>query len=116
GFDSFSYGSEDGDEQSKGKGLYFSNMAVDVSFRLDTEQSKTSDLSLVFNPKSMGFDQSLSTIRKASLGQGFPLSPSAILVGDGNGAPTQLGYVHVSPPTTFKSGGLGNEWYGLDLE
>ncbi len=115
-FDSFSYGSEEGAETLQNRGLYFSNMALNVDFNLDTEKNVTTDLSLVFSPAQIAFDVSLSAVRKASFAQAFPLSPSAILTGSGDNAPSQSGYVQVVPPTQFITGTLGSKWYGLDFE
>jgi hypothetical protein len=115
-FDCFSYGSETGAETLQNRGLYFSNMALNVSFKLDTEKNTTTDLSMVFSPGQIAFDVSLSAVRKASFAQGFPLSPSAILTGSGDNAPPQSGYVQVVPPTQFITGTLGSKWYGLDFE
>jgi len=115
-FDCFSFGSEKGQETVQNRGLYFSNMGLDVSFKLDTVKNVTSNLALVFAPDQVAFDLSLSTVRAASFAQGFPLSPSAILQGNGGNTPPQSGYVAVTPPVAFISGTLGTDWYGLDME
>lgn len=116
GFDLFSYGSEKGEELSKNKGLYFSGMALDVMFRMDTINNKTSDLTINFNPKQVAFDQSLSSTRIKGIARAFPLSASAILVGNDENTPQKTGYLHVTPPETFISGTLGKKWYGLDQQ
>lgn len=115
-FDCFSYGSENGQETVQNRGLYFSNMNLDVNFKLDTIKNVTSGLTLVFAPAQVAFDLSLSTVRAASFAQAFPLSPAAILQGSGGNAPPQAGYVAVVPPVEFISGTLGSNWFGLDLE
>ena len=115
-FDCFSYGSEKGNVALEGRGVYFSNMAVNVAFKLDTAHNTTSKMSFGFNPKHLAFDQSLSTIRKTSLGQAFPLSPHTILMGNGESTPSKQGYIHAVPPTDFISDPLENTWFGLDFE
>ncbi|HVV54422.1 MAG TPA: hypothetical protein VHC47_03805 [Mucilaginibacter sp.] len=114
--DCFSFGSEVGQETLQNRGLYFSNMGLDVSFTLNTVQNTTTDLSLVFSPTQVAFDMSLSTVRMASFAQGFPLSPAAIVQGTGGNTPSQGGYVAVTPPVDFIGGTLGSGWYGLDME
>lgn len=116
GFDFFSYGSEAGAELVSNQGLYFSNLALDLDFQLDTAQNSTSGLKFNFSTGRAAYDPSMSTLREASLAKAFPLRPSAILAGKGDNAPTKLGYIHVNPPETYLAEKLSPTWFGLDFE
>lgn len=115
-FDCFSYGSEKGQETQHNRGLYFSNLCLDVSFSLDTAANTTSGLEIVLNPDDVSFDQSLSTIRNNSFAAAFPVSPNAILRGSGDNTPKKLRYLQVVPPPDFSTAGLQPVWYAINFD
>lgn len=115
-FDCFSFGAPKGQELVPARGLYFSNLALDVSFKLDTKQNTTSGLSISPNISNTAFDQSLSTVRDKSFAAAFPISPNDILQGSGDNTPKKLNYLQVVPPVNFTTGGLQDTWYAVNFD
>lgn len=115
-FDCFSYGSEAGQETQHNRGLYFSNLSLDVSFSLNTVTNITSELKIVLNPNNVSFDQSMSTIRNKSFAAAFPVSPNSILQGSGDNTPKKLRYLQVVPPVDFSTAGIQPVWYAINFD
>ena len=115
-FDGFSFGAPKGQELVPARGLYFSNLALDVSFKLDTKQNSTSALAISLNTANTAFDQSLSTVRDKSFAAAFPISPNDILQGSGDNTPKKLNYLQVIPPVNFSTGGLQDAWYAINFD
>jgi hypothetical protein len=115
-FDCFSFGAPKGQEGVPARGLYFSNLALDVSFKLDTKQHSTSGLAISLNTTNTAFDQSLSTVRDKSFAAAFPVSPNDILQGSGDNTPKKLNYLQVVPPVNFSTGGLQTTWYAVNFD
>lgn len=115
-FDGFSFGAPKGQELVPARGLYFSNLALDVSFKLDTKLNTTSGLSISLNTANTAFDQSLSTVRDKSFAAAFPISPNDILQGSGDNTPKKLNYLQVVPPVNFTTGGLQDTWYAVNFD
>ena len=114
-FDCFSYGSEAGEEIQHNRGLYFSNLALDVNFALNTSTNSTSGLKIILNPANVSFDQSMSSYRQKSFAAAFPISPNAVLQGSGDNTPKRLGYVKVIPPVKFDAG-IQSLWYAINFD
>jgi hypothetical protein len=115
-FDCFSYGSEAGQEELNGRGLYFSNLSLDVSFSLNTVTNTTSGLKIVLNPSNVSFDQSMSTFRSKSFAAAFPISPNAIFQGTGDSTPKKRHYLPVVPPVDFSTAGIQPVWYAINFD
>ncbi|MGO4291270.1 hypothetical protein [Chitinophaga sp. RAB17] len=115
-FDCFSFGAAKGQELLPARGLYFSNLALDVSFKLDTKLNATSGLSISLNTANTAFDQSLSTVRDKSFAAAFPISPNDILQGSGDNTPKKLNYLQVVPPVNFTTAGLQDSWYAINFD
>lgn len=120
GFDFLSFGSAAGSNETPELGLYYTSMALELSFDLDASEYTTSNLQFNFNPQRIVFDPTFSTIRQKSLCNCFPLSPKSVMKGTGNAdsIPAKLGYIHVKAPRESVSKGLsaGKSWYGVNLE
>lgn len=112
--DLFSFGSATG--QTPHKGLYFSQLAVEVDFDLDTLTHASSNLVLAFNPLPAAFDPAQGTIRPESLAASVPISPTGFLShrsGDVKG----MGYNPIRLPLELQSEGIDSaEWYGLKTD
>ena len=115
-FDGFSYGAEKGKELEHMQGLYFSNLALDVAFELNTKSNKTDGLRIVLDPGNTNFDQSMSTVRNNSFAAAFPVSPNAILQGTKDKDPKKLQYQPVVLPVNFISAGLQDVWYAINFD
>lgn len=114
-FDCFSYGAEEGQELQNGRGLYFSNLALDVAFLLNTVANTTTNLTIRLNPGNVSFDQSMSTMREKSFAASFPISPNVILNGVDDNTPKKIGYLQVTPPSDFETAGLQPVWYAINF-
>ncbi|MBV7529893.1 hypothetical protein [Chitinophaga sp. sic0106] len=115
-FDCFSYGGEADQPLIKQRGLYFSNLALDVGFTLNTKNNTTAGLAIVLNPDNTSFDQSMSSYRTKSFAAAFPVSPNAILRGSGDNNPKKLRYLSVVPPVDFVTGGIQSQWYAINFD
>jgi hypothetical protein len=100
----------------KGLGLYFSKLSLDVPFSLNKKTNTTDKLAIVLNSGNVSFDPSLSTMREKSFAASFPISPNSILNGINDNTPKKLGYLQVTPPTEFSTGGLKPEWYAINFD
>lgn len=115
-FDCFSYGAGKNEALQKGRGLYFSNLSLDVNFALNTNMNTTSGLTIKLNPRNVSFDQSMSTFREKSFVAAFPISPNAILQGSSDNTPKKLRYLPVLPPVEFSTAGIQPEWYAINFD
>lgn len=104
--DIFSYG-DDG-VNLLNKGLYFSNLYIDMSFDVRTPAAK----SMVFDAAQIAFDPQQSYARPASLCALFPLTVTGFVTGDSLNTPSSMNYLKVNMPQV-PAGSLGNLWNGL---
>ncbi len=115
-YDLFSFGSSE-ESIVKKEGLYFSNMGVKMRFNLDAAASVVSDRRFVFDPSSIGFDASVSTVRKESLFRMFPLQVKGLIYvpKPQKTTPEDLGYLSVVTTDGFTPGQLssGETWFAL---
>lgn len=105
-FDLFSFGSE-----NAGKGLFFEQLAVEMSYPIATPADKT----FTFNSTAITFDSSHSTARKLSLFTNFALDEITLLSGIQKEGPDKKGFLNVITDMRLSGVTGGEEWYGLKL-
>jgi len=112
-FDLYSFGSP---LDNKGKnqfissnGLSYSNMAINMSFALDTSSVQI----FTFDVTQMAFDLGQSNWRNASLYGHFPLQLTGILTGDSSSQPSSQGYIPLPIPEMTGGSSWAGTWYGL---
>ena len=115
-FDGFSYGASQERALESAKGLYCSNLALDIEFKLNLQDNKTSDLTITFDTAGASFDQSMSSFRDQSFAASFPISPNAIIQGSGDKTPKKLNYLPVTPPVELITTGIQGDWYALNFD
>jgi len=112
-FDLYSFGSpldKDGKNQFvSGDGLSYSNMAIDMSFALETSSVQI----FSFDVSQMAFDLGQSDWRSASLYGHFPLELTGIYTGDSSSQPSSRGYIPLPIPGMVGSSTWAGTWYGL---
>lgn len=112
-FDLYSFGSPlnslSKNQLISGDGLSYSNMAIDMSFALETSSVQVFN----FDVRQMAFDLGQSNWRSASLYGHFPLQLTGILTGDTTNQPSSQGYIPLPIPGMVGSSTWAGTWYGL---
>ncbi len=116
-FDLFSFGDTAAEYNTHNKGLYFSNLYVNMDFMLDNVTGDASDRTFTFDPERMSFDISQSTPRNNSIFRNFPINLSGLIYSktDDESKPSDLGYLPViiraDKKIDFQA--LTEKWYAL---
>jgi hypothetical protein len=96
--------------------LYFSNLSVDMNFKLEDESGVVSDRKFIFDPDRISFDLSLSIPREGSFFRNFPVTLSGLIYSkETKSRPSDLGFlpIIVDSTTPVNAQSLGNKWYAL---
>ncbi|MGB8192125.1 MAG: hypothetical protein WCF67_09415, partial [Chitinophagaceae bacterium] len=115
-FDLYSFGDVSNTSTTPRQGLYFTNLAVDMKFDLDSESGDVTNRGFSFAPDRIAFDISLSTPRVNSMFTNFPIRLSGLINAKGKKSkPPDLGYlpVIISSPVQIKTDKLGDDWFSL---
>jgi hypothetical protein len=115
-FDIYSFGDVGNPKGQPGKGLYFSNLAVEMNFKLDLDSGLATERIFYFVPDNMSFDISLSTARSGSLFTNFPIRLAGLIYSkDGDAKPSDEGFLPVSiqSPEPMGAQGLSGPWFSL---
>jgi hypothetical protein len=111
-FDLYSFGSpmvNDVNTFAAGDGLSYSNMAINMSFALQTSSVQF----FTFDVNQMSFDLGQSIWRTGSLYGHFPLQLTGILTGDTTSQPSSQGYIPLPVTGMTSSSSWVGTWYGL---
>ncbi len=113
-FDLFSFGDNADEFYTNNKGLYFSNLYIDMDFMLDNVTGNATDRTFVFSPDRMSFDVSMSTPRDNSLFKNFPINLSGLIYSknDDESKPSDLGYLPITI-ASIAGQSLTDKWYSL---
>lgn len=115
-FDLYSFGDLTNELSEDAKGLYFSNLAVEMNFELDQQSGIVTNRLFSFVPGRMSFDMSLSTPRNNSLFNNFPIRLSSIIHSKEEKAkPSDQGFlpVIIQSPKQVVTQALTDNWYAL---
>jgi hypothetical protein len=118
-FDMFSFGDETPQAGSVNKGLYFYNLAVQMSFELVSIPSQggskyeVRNRNFGFEAENVAFDTTATSLHKNSFYGHFPLTLTGMAGGKKQKKPADLGYVQAEFPDGVGFSPLGDEWYGI---
>ncbi len=107
--DAFSFGNPDNNNVVS-KGLYYSNLYVNMSFDL----SNPTVVTYGFDAAQIAFNSSLSNTRATSLYPNFALQINNLVSGNSDTPPSSMGYLPLSLPNISTSS-LTGDWFGLQM-
>ncbi len=110
GFDAYSFGDSGGGGQ---KGLFISNLNVDMGFDFDSQARTASNRAFAFSIDKLALDLGQSDSRRNSLAANFPVTVVNLIRGGPEQTPEDLGFIEVQTPPAFDVQPLGERWFGL---